>query len=236
MEVVPQEADRAPREPDGEGGDQELTVRCGDDEDRSRCDRGDARREAVHVVEEVERVRDADHPHHRHDGVSRAGTEQVNARPDGEHREARADFHDEPHCRAQAAEVVEQSDEREEHSKAEHAEELVATRHGRPDDGRDPDGHGKRRDDRQATQVGHGVRVAFVATGHVEHVAADREAQHEWREEQREAGGHKENGEVLPATPGHAERQYRDDLAATETQPGAPRLCSAPWPSSIRAR
>ena len=63
MEVVAEEAERAARESrSAKPGDQELPVLRGDHEDRTGRDRRDTRRQPVHVVEEVERVRDADHP------------------------------------------------------------------------------------------------------------------------------------------------------------------------------
>ena len=65
MEVVAEEAERAASEADGQRGDEELPVLGRDHEERARGNRGDTGGQPVHVVEEVERVRDADDPEHR---------------------------------------------------------------------------------------------------------------------------------------------------------------------------
>ena len=106
-------------------------------------------------------------------------------------------------------EVVEQADEREEHREAEHDEQLAPSRDRRPHERRDHDRERERGDDREPTEVRHGVGVALVPTREVEHVAAEREAQHQGGEQQRERRRHEEDCEVLPPAPGHDERQYR---------------------------
>ena len=62
--VVAQEPDRGAGGGERERRDEEVAVVGGDHRDAGRRGRGHARRDAVHVVDHVERVHDRDHPEH----------------------------------------------------------------------------------------------------------------------------------------------------------------------------
>ena len=102
--------------------------------------------------------------------------------------------------------------EREADRHTEDHEQLAASGHGRTDESRDAYGDRERADDREPAKVRHRIFVALVRTRMVEHVPPEREAQDERGEEQRERAGHEENREVLPTSPGHDDRQYRQSL------------------------
>ena len=103
--------------------------------------------------------------------IGDARAEEVDTAADGPHREAGAGLDHESDHGAQAGEVVEQADEREEHREAEHDEQLAPSRDRRPHERRDHDRERERGDDREATEVRHRVGVALVPTREIEHVA-----------------------------------------------------------------
>jgi hypothetical protein len=63
VEVVAQEPHRAARHTQRQTGHQKLVVGRGDGEERCCGDGGEASRQSVHVVQQVEGVGDANHPH-----------------------------------------------------------------------------------------------------------------------------------------------------------------------------
>ena len=124
VEVVAQEAESTAGETDGEPSDEELPVLRRDHEDRTSCDRRNSRRQTVHVVEEIERVRDSHDPHDGHEHVGEPRTKQLYTGADLPQHQAGGDLHDEAHRGAQALQVVEQADDREQERETEHREEL----------------------------------------------------------------------------------------------------------------
>ena len=177
-----------PARPIDESGDEELAVRRGDDEDRSRGDRGDARRQPVHVVEQVERVRDADHPHDGHDRVR-----HVRDRRGRLPHRCPTPRAPRPPPRAIARPGL---SPRRSSSSPTTASRIARPRttnsSSRPDTGgrtiaATPTVKRERADDREPAQIGHRVGVALVLAGMVVHVAPQREPQHQRREEQRQA-------------------------------------------------
>ena len=80
-EVVTQEPEAGAGEGDRERGDEVVALRRRDREVREARDRGDPRREPVHVVGQVDRVRDHDHPSDREQQVERAGCRRSRRAP-----------------------------------------------------------------------------------------------------------------------------------------------------------
>ena len=81
VEVVDEEPEQAPHEGDEHEADEELAEDPGVDEQHQRGHEGDAGGEPVHVVEQVEGVRDAHHPDEGEGHVERVVVEEVGADP-----------------------------------------------------------------------------------------------------------------------------------------------------------
>ncbi len=75
------------------------------DRDRGRRDSGDARREPVHVVDEIQGVGDRDHPE-QGDGEGNERMENRNPQPEGDRDERGDDLADELGRRTQAHQIV----------------------------------------------------------------------------------------------------------------------------------
>ena len=89
-------------------------------------DRGERRREPVHVVEQVERVRDPDEPDECDRGRQHLVVDDLDREPAGENDRRRAELGAELRDRAEREEVVGEPGGEEEGAAAEHAEELGA--------------------------------------------------------------------------------------------------------------
>ena len=81
VEVVDEEPEEAPHEGDEDEADEELAEDPGVHQQHQRGHEGDAGGEPVHVVEQVEGVRDAHHPDDGEGDVERVVVEEVGADP-----------------------------------------------------------------------------------------------------------------------------------------------------------
>ena len=108
-QVERQEADARERAGEREGEDEVARVH-GDRVDREEAerDRGERRREAVHVVEQVERVRHADEPDDRDRVADPVVADELHLRAGREHDHGGADLRRELRERAEAVEVVDE--------------------------------------------------------------------------------------------------------------------------------
>ena len=89
-------------------------------------DRGEGRREPVHVVEQVEGVRDPDQPEEPDRPPEDVVPDDLDAEPAREHDHGGADLNRELDGRAQVPQVVEQPRREEERAAGEDAAELAA--------------------------------------------------------------------------------------------------------------
>ena len=128
-EVVGQEADAGEADAEREQRDEVARMhRVRVDREERAGDRGERRREAVHVVEQVERVRHADQPgdadHRRDDGVA----DDLHAHARDEHERGGRALRAELRERRQMEEVVGEAGGEEDRAAAEDAAELAGRR------------------------------------------------------------------------------------------------------------
>ena len=203
MEVVAEEAHRAAGQANRQPRHQELSVGGGHREDGQRTDRGLTGGQPVHVVQQVEGVRDADHPQDRQGGVQHRlpgdqhsgvhppqlqGTEHLGGQPDD---------------RRQVPEVVGEANHGQAHGQQEDHNEFVAPTgrrvHDRGGHHRGREGH----DDGHPAEVRGRRVVALVATRPVEKADPDGDCHGHRREHQAEDGGRAEDQKVLPPDSRH---------------------------------
>ena len=87
-------------------------------------DGGEGRREAVHVIEQVECVRDADEPDESDDDGNDVVREQLHVEPGGDHDPCRAELRDQLQERLQADDIVDQPGKEDEGAPADDPEQL----------------------------------------------------------------------------------------------------------------
>ena len=120
------------REGNGEGKHEDEVVRVhrdGIDREVGACDPGHGRRDAVHVVEQVERVRHPDQPDDRERDGDPVVLDQLDRQPVGEHDRRRAALRRQLRRHRQPERVVEQPDGEEQGCGADDREERVASAH-----------------------------------------------------------------------------------------------------------
>jgi hypothetical protein len=159
VRVVHQES----HERGGEDGEQESVGRLPIAHEAGReeggGDRGDARRQPVHVVEQVDRIGDADQPDERDRHVEHGCLRPGQREPEGNHDRRSHDLADQLLVRLEADQIVQQPDQEQERACAQDHEERGRKRH----QGQVDQGH--RDEDRHAPHQGCGLLVPAIALG-----------------------------------------------------------------------
>ena len=139
--VVEQEGEAGGGDHDRHATHEPLTLEQRGDRERGGDDGGDRAGGGVHVVEQVERVRDDHDPHHGDHVVERAA-EELDVRTGGGSGRRRARLHQESHARTHGADVVEEAGHRHQRSGGEDDGRLrlPVRQHGRTGHGAERDG------------------------------------------------------------------------------------------------
>ena len=184
--------------------------------------------EAVETVDDVERVRHANQPHHRQryrpDTELDLDVEEMHdaAKSDAARHgdQGSGDVNQELATRAHAAHVVEHRDRQDRQAPGNQPErQLARQRHAEPPRGGSPH-RGNRADDRQAAQAGGRFGVRLPATGHIDRPNQDREAGRERRERERDRRSRqrREDERGVPVHHGHGVRAvWRDSTGSADT-------------------
>ena len=189
-QVEGQEADTraAERERDDEA---ELARVAGDRVDREdgARDRGERRGQAVHVVEQVEGVRDPDEPHQAERGREQVVGDDLDCEPGDEHEAGRRELGRELRDRLQRVEVVGEPGEEEDRAAGDDPAELAA-RVDRADRERGADSGDEPREDADAAEDGRRALVPALARRRGDEPAGEIRAQQrgEGQRRDRESG------------------------------------------------
>jgi hypothetical protein len=166
-------------------------------EQHRRDDESDARAQAIHVVEEIERVGEPHHPHHRQHAVEQARFEPVQAEAEIHQRGRGGDLPDQLGGRPQEHDVVDQPDHEHRHRRQQHrGQRHRQARHQRGDE--------RGEADRDAAEKRHDGAVPAIGAGPGDHVNANRKDARRRHESDRERKGDEQRlDEGLQAGVGH---------------------------------
>ena len=189
VRVVAEEAQESRRERGERGGLDHLPVGGEVRGDEDRRDGRDAGGQPVHVVEEVDGVRDPDEPEDRHDQGDRRAPAPRQHQPEVDDRARDQHLSDQLLVGLDVEEVVQQPDGEERRARAQHHPALPRVRDEQEV------GDGDRRVDRDAAQHRRRLAVPAVGLRPGDHAAAARGGAHQRRQRerqrQRHGGGHK---------------------------------------------
>ena len=189
-QVEGQEADTRAAERQGDD-EAELARVAGDRVDREdgARDRGERRGQAVHVVEQVEGVRDPDEPHQAERGREQVVGDDLDREPGDEHEAGRCELGRELRDRLQRVEVVGEPGEEEDRAAGDDPAELAA-RVDRADRERGADSGDEAREDADAAEDGRRALVPALARRRGDQPAGEIRAQQrgEGQRRDRESG------------------------------------------------
>ncbi len=189
-EVVAQEPQGGARGGERERRHQEVAVVAGDRGDAQRRGGGHAGGDPVHVVDEVERIGDGDHPQDRERQVDPRGVEHAGSDAHGPQRDRRRALVTQTDPRIHVVDVVEQAHDREDERAGQYHKQLAVRAGGEQADHDQPGRHG------HAAEVGRGARVGLVAPRVIEHVPASGEPAGQRRQQQGSDQRHHERHRV----------------------------------------
>ena len=192
LEVVVEEAQARPGQRQRQGSQQPLAAHQAQQEEEKGGPARDSAGQTVHIVHQIERVGDADHPQHRHRHIQWRVMQEMDTRAEGDHQRGSHRLAEQLGERLHAPAVVPQSDQRGDRGPGDQAAELLdkaEIEHQQGQHKAQPDG--------RATQQRHGISVDFAGVGRVGHAKVRGGAPHQRRDEQHNRHRRQQHGRVL---------------------------------------